>query len=224
MNPTAHHHPSLLCLKSGWYMYIHLPGKTEQNIAACWMFATPRVYAQKTTASACQSHQRGWSAFVRCRSPRVHGTDLASRLGKSGRKTTKKNDKNSGCVCFGCLLKSSYLIDLEGQVDLCQAEVPYCPISRKRDMMSSTDSGGLGCNKSLGDCWCHQLKLATSYIIVKGCYMHSCFPPNFPGKKVLVWIWNLLIIHIQVAQHHHLAEVLHQANVQEFPSKQNAGT
>ncbi len=107
------------------------------------------------------------------------------RLGKSTweigkKKKRKKTDKNSGCVCFGCLLKSSYLIDLEGQVDLCQAEVPYCPISRKRDMMSSTDSGGLGCNKSLGDCWCHQLKLATSYIIVKGCYMHSCFPPNFP--------------------------------------------
>ena len=199
------------------------------------MFATPRVYAQKTTASACQSHQRGWSAFVRCRSPRVHGTDLASRLGKSGRKKTKKNDKNSGCVCFGCLLKSSYLKDLKGQGfpwsaadDLWQPEVPYCPISRKRDMMSSTDSGGLGCNKSLGDCWCHQTaeacnwhQLATSLWKAAICTLvfHQTF--QNPGQKVLVWIWNLLFIHIQVAQHHHLAEVLHQANVLEFPFKQH---
>ena len=125
---------------------------------------TSRV-AKKTTASACQSHQRGWSAFVRrSGSPGAWHIDLASWENPE-EKLRKKTTKFSAVPVELQLSQGFWILKVQDSHevdDLWQPELPYCAISRNRDMMSSTDNGGLGCNKSRWeDGWCHQTSEAS---------------------------------------------------------------
>lgn len=114
------------------------------------------------------------------------------KLGKSGRKTQEKPTKFSAVPVEIQLSQGSWILKVQDSHevdDLWQPELPYCAISRNRDMMSSTDNGGLGCNKSRGrDCWCHQTSEASKrpqnlFQHAKGKYGSFVFHPTSQNQN-----------------------------------------